>query len=41
MRALIIGLALCAALSACGKKGDPSPPGPAADIIYPKTYPTH
>jgi predicted small lipoprotein YifL len=41
MRALVIGLALCAALSACGKKGDPSPIGPPNEIIYPKTYPTH
>jgi hypothetical protein len=41
MKALMTALALCAALSACGKLGNPSPPGPAADIIYPKTYPTH
>ncbi|WP_428492377.1 LPS translocon maturation chaperone LptM [Rhodopila sp.] len=27
-------------LAGCGKKGPPDPPGPPADIIYPKTYPT-
>ena len=33
--------ALAGALTACGKKGDPSPPGPADQVIYPKSYPTH
>ncbi len=33
-------LALCCGLAACGKIGDPSPPGPADKIIYPKFYPT-
>ena len=27
-------------LSACGKKGAPSPPGPAAEITYPRSYPS-
>jgi hypothetical protein len=27
------------ALSACGKKGPPSPAGPADQIIYPRAYP--
>lgn len=36
--ALAAGLAV--ALAACGKKGPPSPAGPPAAIIYPKTYPT-
>ena len=34
---------LCAALlalSACGKRGNPEPPGPRDDIIYPRTYPS-
>lgn len=26
-------------LAACGKRGSPSPPGPADQIIYPRTYP--
>ena len=28
------------ALSACGKKGNPTAPGPADQIIYPHTYPS-
>jgi predicted small lipoprotein YifL len=36
--ALAITLGL---LVACGKKGPPTPPGPADKVIYPKTYPTH
>jgi predicted small lipoprotein YifL len=28
-------------LAACGKKGPPDPPGPPAQVIYPKVYPTH
>ncbi len=27
-------------LAACGKKGSPSPPGPAAEISYPRAYPS-
>jgi predicted small lipoprotein YifL len=34
-------LLLALALSACGKKGPPQPPGPPEDIIYPRSYPTH
>ena len=33
-------LAALLALSACGKKGAPSPPGPASDLTYPRIYPT-
>jgi len=28
-------------LSACGKKGPPSPPGPPNEITYPRSYPTY
>ncbi len=28
------------ALGACGKRGSPVTPGPAAEVIYPKAYPT-
>ena len=26
-------------LAGCGKKGVPSPPGPADQVTYPRTYP--
>ncbi len=26
-------------LSACGKKGAPTPAGPAQDVTYPRSYP--
>jgi predicted small lipoprotein YifL len=34
---LFIGATL---LAACGKRGPPEPPGPPADITFPKVYPT-
>jgi predicted small lipoprotein YifL len=38
----MLALILCAvALSACGKKGPPSPVGPPEEITWPKAYPTH
>ena len=40
MKRLVLLLAATAlALAACGKKGQPSPPGPPSEIIYPKSYP--
>lgn len=39
MRLLSLLLAL-ALLAACGKKGAPSQPGPANEIIYPRSYPS-
>lgn len=33
----ILALAL---LAACGKKGSPSPPGPDAELTYPRSYPS-
>ena len=27
-------------LAACGKKGAPSAPGPANEVIYPRPYPS-
>ena len=43
MRLTLLLLSLLAPLmvASCGKKGPPSPPGPANDITYPRTYPTH
>jgi hypothetical protein len=28
-------------LAACGKQGEPSPPGPAGAVTWPHTYPSH
>ncbi len=39
MRITLLVLAMVLALAGCGKRGDPSPPGPADRIIYPKVYP--
>lgn len=39
MRPLLLAFALTFALAGCGKKGPPSAPGPAEQIIYPKQYP--
>ncbi len=36
----VLVLVLGTLLAGCGKKGDPSPPGPADQVIYPKIYPT-
>jgi len=30
---------LVLALAGCGKRGDPSPPGPADQVTWPRTYP--
>ena len=40
MRTVLVLLAVLA-LASCGKKGNPVAPGPADQITYPKTYPTH
>jgi predicted small lipoprotein YifL len=37
---LLLALLLPSLLAACGKRGPPSPPGPANQVTYPKTYPT-
>ncbi len=39
MKQMALALMLCLALTACGRRGAPSPPGPAADITYPHVYP--
>jgi predicted small lipoprotein YifL len=43
MRSALIIAALLgmAVVAACGKKGPPSPPGPADQITWPRAYPTH
>jgi predicted small lipoprotein YifL len=40
MRALLILLAACVPLAACGRVGPPRPPGPKEDLTYPRAYPT-
>jgi len=42
MRAVLILALLATALglAACGKRGAPSPPGPAGQITWPKDYPS-
>ena len=40
MRAAVV-LAVALALAGCGKKGIPDAPGPADQITYPRSYPTH
>jgi predicted small lipoprotein YifL len=39
MKKLLPLLFACLALTACGRRGAPTPPGPAADITYPHVYP--
>ncbi|QXM26400.1 hypothetical protein KO353_10405 [Elioraea tepida] len=39
-RRSVVAVALAAlSLAACGKRGDPVPPGPDAAVTYPRTYP--
>ena len=43
MRAVRLVASLLVALVlpvACGKKGSPSPPGPANEVAYPRSYPS-
>ncbi len=37
---VLLAVMLVSMLAACGKKGSPSAPGPADQIIYPKQYPS-
>ena len=39
MKAALFLVALVA-LTACGKKGSPVPPGPGNEIVFPKQYPS-
>jgi hypothetical protein len=39
MKILLLTLAMALALSACGRRGAPTPPGPASAVIYPHVYP--
>ncbi len=37
---LVLALLALTLLAACGKKGSPSSPGPANEIIFPHSYPS-
>jgi predicted small lipoprotein YifL len=36
---LVIAVLAGVMLAGCGRRGAPSPPGPASDVSYPHTYP--
>ncbi|MFN7000717.1 hypothetical protein [Elioraea tepidiphila] len=36
---LLLALVAAVLLVGCGKRGDPVPPGPEEEVIYPRTYP--
>ena len=38
---ILLLLALTLGLAGCGKKGAPQPPGPPADVSYPRAYPAY
>jgi predicted small lipoprotein YifL len=40
MKAVLTVVMASLLLAGCGKKGAPSAPGPANEIIYPKSYPS-
>lgn len=40
MKTLAFLLIALLALSSCGRRGAPSPPGPSSAIFYPHTYPS-
>jgi predicted small lipoprotein YifL len=39
MKFLALALILALSLTACGRRGAPTPPGPASAVIYPHEYP--
>jgi predicted small lipoprotein YifL len=41
MRILFITIMLALALAGCGRRGSPTPPGPASDVTYPHVYPAN
>jgi hypothetical protein len=36
---LLSALAIALLMTACGKKGSPSAPGPPDEVIFPRSYP--
>jgi predicted small lipoprotein YifL len=41
MKLLLLTLFIALSLTACGRRGAPTPPGPSTDITYPHVYPTN
>jgi len=41
MRVMFLTFLIAFTLVGCGRRGVPSPPGPAQDIIYPHPYPAN
>lgn len=39
MKFLIVAVLAGLMLTGCGRRGAPSPPGPASQVSYPHTYP--
>ena len=40
MSRLILAALMLLTVCACGKRGNPVPPGPNDQLTYPRTYPT-
>lgn len=40
MKFLVLALLGALLLTGCGRKGAPTPPGPASAITYPRSYPS-
>jgi predicted small lipoprotein YifL len=41
MKIFLLSVMLALALTGCGRRGAPLPPGPAADVTYPHVYPAN
>jgi predicted small lipoprotein YifL len=41
MRLLLLSALIAVTLAGCGRRGPPTPPGPASAIIYPHSYPAY
>jgi predicted small lipoprotein YifL len=39
MRFFVLAVLAALSLAGCGKRGAPSPPGPASAVTYPHVYP--
>ncbi|HQT39089.1 MAG TPA: hypothetical protein PK231_06660 [Acidocella sp.] len=39
MKFWVLTAMIALVLAGCGRYGQPIPPGPAADVVYPRTYP--